>query len=130
MDAVGIGNQFSFGFGKNYPDFFRYIEESNNKHTKLEISAGKSSNLGRPRLDAAYFDWYGIPVLSIASRGTREESKNYRYHTPYDNISNITPEYMLNLTELLFQSIITMGNENELNIRRGEIKPEFIDDDE
>jgi len=126
MDAVGIGNRFSFGFGKNYPDFFAYIDKANKEHTKLEISAGKSSNLGRPRLDAAFFDWYGIPVLSLASRGTREESKNYRYHTPYDNISNITPEYMLNLTELLFHAIVDMGNDDKLEIKRGEIKHEFI----
>ncbi len=126
MDAVGIGNSFSFGFGKNYPDLFAYMEEANNKYTNLKISASQSSNLGRPRLDAAFFDWYGIPVLSLASRGTREESKNYRYHTPYDNISNITPEYMLNLTELLFHAIVKMGNDDELDIKRGEVKTDFI----
>ena len=127
MDAVGIGNKFSFGFGKNYPDLFAYIDKANKEHTNLHISAHGSSNLGRPRLDAAFFDWYGIPVLSLASNGTREEFANYRYHTPYDNIANITPEYMLNLTELLFQAIIDMADAKDLNIPRGKMKPEFIE---
>ena len=77
-------------------------------------------------MDAAFFDWYGIPVLSINTHGESSSSGNYQYHTPFDDISNIEPEIMLNLAELLFHSIVVMANEDQLNFNSGEVREEFI----
>jgi len=124
MDAVGIGSKVHFGFAKNYPDFFAYMEKAN--EAGIDINGSYSSNLGRPRLDAAFFDWYGIPVLSIATYGKSDASGTYRYHTPFDNISNIDKEIMVDLGELLFNAIIDMANDDQLEIKKGEVRQEFI----
>ncbi len=124
MDAVGIGTRIHVGFAKNYPEFFSYLEKANQQFN-YDLSGSHSSNIGRPRLDAALFDWYGIPVLSIGTSGGNSTG-NYRYHTPYDNISNIEPEIMLDLAELLFNSIVEMANEDQLSIKRGEVREEFL----
>ncbi len=127
MDGVGIGNRISAGFGNNYPNFYAYLEKANTQHEITTLSAYRSTNIGRPRLDAAFFDWYGIPVLSLASGGSAEDYANYRYHTPYDNITNINPQIMFDLTELLYYALVDMGNADALPFKRGEIKTQFID---
>jgi len=125
MDAVGIGSKIHVGFAENYPDFFNYMERAN-KVPGIELKGGYSSNLGRPRLDAAFFDWYGIPVLSLMTYGSSDASSTYRYHTPYDDISNIDPEIMINLAELLYHTIIDMANDDQLEIKRGTVRKDFI----
>ena len=125
MDAVGIGSKIHVGFAENYPVFYSYLENAN-QSLNFDLSGSHSSNIGRPRLDAAFFDWYGIPVLSINTHGESSSSGNYQYHTPFDDISNIEPEIMLNLAELLFHSIVVMANEDQLNFNSGEVREEFI----
>jgi len=127
MDGVGIGSRVSVQFAGNYPTFYSFLEKNNQKYGITQLSGGTSTNLGRPRLDAAFFDWYGLPVLSIATGGSAEDFANYRYHTPYDNINNINGKIMLDLSELLLLSIVEMGNTDELLFKRGMPKKEFID---
>ena len=125
MDGVGIGDKVQVGFGKNYPTFYEYLEEAN-QDLNLTLSTSYNANISRPRLDAAFVDWYGIPVLSLYTNGSPEAFANYRYHTPYDNIGNIDKEIMSNLAELLYLSIIKMSNAETLDFERGELQTEFI----
>ncbi len=130
MDGVGIGNMISCGFSENYPKFFSYLNEANDKYIHRVMTGGFSTNLARPRQDAVFFDWYGIPVLSLGTFGSNEGGAGtYRYHTPYDNITNITPEITEDITQLLFMAIIKMANAEKLDFKRGEMKPQFIDKD-
>jgi hypothetical protein len=129
LEGVGIGNRISCGFAGNYPNFFSYLEETNNKYIHRMISGGFSTNLARPRQDAVFFDWYGIPVLSLGAGGDDRGAGTYRYHTPYDNMDNITPEIAEDITQLLFMSIYKMANADKLDFKRGEMKPQFINKD-
>jgi len=126
MDGVGIGDQIHVSFARNYPSFYAYMEEANKNGLNVDLSGSFTPNIGRPRLDAAFFDWYGIPVLSIYSKGDKEAFSNYRYHTPYDNINNINADIMADLAQLLFISIINMANADQLDFKRGDIQEEFI----
>jgi len=94
MDGVGIGEKISVTFAKNYPSFYKYLEDSNKNYLNHELRGSYNPNISRPRLDAVFFDWYGIPVLSIYTWGGQDAFANYRYHTPYDNITNINPDIM------------------------------------
>lgn len=127
MDGVGIGDKIHASFAENYPAFFAYVDTANNSGPKLSLSGSYTPNISRPRLDAAFFDWYGIPVLSIYSKGDPEVFSNYRYHTPYDNMDNINPDIMVSLAELLYISIIDMANADQLDFNRGEIQVDFIE---
>ncbi len=129
LEGVGIGNRMSCGFAENYPNFFSYLEEANNKYTHRYLGGGFSANLARPRQDAVFFDWYGIPVLSVGAGGDGGGAGTYRYHTPYDNITNITPEITEDIAQMLFMAIYKMTNADKLDFKRGEKKPEFIDKD-
>ncbi len=129
MDGVGIGHSISCGFAENYPKFFAYLDEANNNYTHRYLIGGFSTNLARPRQDAVFFDWYGIPVLSLGTYGNAGGAGTYRYHTPYDNITNITPEISEDIAQLLFMSIYKMANADKLDFKRGEMKPQFIDKD-
>ncbi|MFC2118181.1 M28 family peptidase [Bacteroidota bacterium] len=126
MDGVGIGHSISVGFGRNYPEFYSYLENANEKYIHRNMSGGFSTNLARPRQDAVFFDWYGIPVLSLGTWGNAGGANQYRYHTTYDNIANITPEILEDISQLLFIAIVDMANEDKLNFKRGKIKPEFL----
>lgn len=127
LDGVGIGDKIWAGFAKNYPNFYSYIDESNSDFIEANISADTMNNVYRPRLDAAFFDWYGIPTITFSAYGDLPQNKAYRYHTTYDNISNITPEIMESLSKILFLSVIKIANEEQLEFKRGELKPEFIE---
>ncbi len=127
MDGVGIGSKIGVGFAKNQPTFYSFLEKANEQSVKVEMGGGHWNYIARPRLDAAFFSWYGIPVLTLWTSGKTEKEDNYRYHTPYDNISNITPEIMEKLTKILYLSIVDMGNADKLDFKRGEKKPEFIE---
>lgn len=127
MDGVGIGDKIHVAFARNYPNFYGYLEDAGKTVPDLSLSGSLNNNISRPRLDAVFFDWYGIPVLSIYSQGDQEAFSNYRYHTPYDNIDNINAQIIADLAELLYLSIIHMANADQLDFKRGEIKEEFIE---
>jgi len=120
MDGVGTGDKINAGFGKNYPDFFSFFETANNKYVHRILNATLTKNLGRPRLDAAFFDWEGIPVLSFSTFGTNHDFPTY--HVPNDNIQIIEEEIMEDLAQLIFISVAEMANKEDLAIKRGKIK--------
>lgn len=126
MDGVGIGDKIRVGFSENYPKFYSYLDNANKKYVNVKIKGSYSQNITRPRQDAVFFDWYGIPTLSLGAYGDLPQNKASRYHTPYDNIEYITPEIMESMTKMLFMSIVNIANENNLDFKRGEEKPEFI----
>ncbi|MFH0755898.1 MAG: M28 family peptidase [Bacteroidota bacterium] len=126
MDGVGIGDKIHVLFAKNNPGLYAYLEEAN-RELHLSMAGSFNANITRPRLDAAFADWYGIPVLSIYTDGPPEAFANFRYHTPYDNIGNIDKEIMTSLAELLYLSIINMCNAESLDFERGEIQHGFIE---
>lgn len=126
MDGVGIGDKIWVGFAENQPDFYSYLEDVNNKYVNTILKGSYSTNITRPRQDAAFVDWYGIPVLSLGTFGNLPQNKASRYHTPYDNIKHITPEIMESMTKILFASIVNIANEENLDFKRGEKKPELI----
>lgn len=126
MDGVGIGNQIKVGFAENYPTFYSYLKLANDNHVQASMIGRRWANIARPRQDAAFFDWYGIPTLTLGSSGDMPQNKNYRYHTPYDNITNITPEIMKSISDMLFLSIVSIANEEKIEFKRGDKKTEFI----
>ncbi|MCJ7525362.1 MAG: M20/M25/M40 family metallo-hydrolase [Candidatus Aminicenantes bacterium] len=126
MDSVGNGHSLWVGFARNYPDLYSFLEQANRKYIHRELEPAFSENLTRPRQDAVFFDYYGIPVVSFGSFGEAGGAGTYRYHTPYDNISNITPEIMEDLSQLLFMAIADMARQDDLVIKRGKGKPEFL----
>ena len=127
LDGVGIGDKLWAGFAENYPSLYEYIEEANAGYVEANLKGGYVNNITRPRLDAAFFDWYGIPSLSFSAYGDLPQNKAYRYHTTYDNISNITPEIMESLSKILFLSIVDLANDENLKLNRGERKPGLIE---
>ena len=126
MDAVGNGHSLWVGFARNYPDLYSFLEQANQKYIHRELEPEFSENLTRPRQDAVFFDYYGIPVVSFGSFGEAGGAGTYRYHTPYDNIGNITPEIMEDLSQLLFMAIADMARQDDLVIKRGKGKPELL----
>ncbi|MBE0664436.1 MAG: M20/M25/M40 family metallo-hydrolase [Candidatus Aminicenantes bacterium] len=126
MDSVGNGHSLWVGFARNYPDLYSFLEQANRKYIHRELEPAFSENLTRPRQDAVFFDYYGIPVVSFGSFGDAGGAGTYRYHTPYDNIGNITPEIMEDLSQLLFMAIANMARQDNLAIKRGKGKPELL----
>ena len=108
MDGVGIGHSISASAGKNYPVLWSFIEDANNEYIHRPLRTNYSSNLARPRLDAARFLSAGVPSLSFSTYG----SVNY-YHVPLDNVDIIKPEIMEDLCQLLFVSVVRMANSPE-----------------
>jgi len=105
MDGVGIGNAISASAGRDFPELWKFVEDANNKYIHRPLSTNSFPNLGRPRLDAARFLTAGVPSLSFSTSGSR----NY-YHVPQDNLDIIKPEIMEDLAQLLFITVVNMGN--------------------
>jgi hypothetical protein len=126
MDSVGNGHSLWVGFAKNYSDLYSFLEQANRRYIHRELQPEFSANLTRPRQDAVFFDYYGIPVVSFGSFGQAGGAGTYRYHTPYDHIGNITPEIMEDLAQLLFMAIAEMARQDALVLQRGKGKPELL----
>jgi len=107
MDGVGIGREIHAAFGKNNPLLFSYFERANRSYVHRKFEAHYTHNLGRPRLDAAFFDWADIPVLSFFARGGGPDYPIY--HTPHDHPGHITPEIMEDLARVIFAGIIELA---------------------
>jgi len=80
-------------------------EEANEKYIHRPLSTNNFPNLGRPRLDAARFLSAGVPSLSFATYGSRNN-----YHLPGDNIDIINPEILEDMAQLLFMTVVSMGD--------------------
>ncbi|MDX2414412.1 MAG: M20/M25/M40 family metallo-hydrolase, partial [Bacteroidales bacterium] len=107
MDGVGVGNKISATAGKDYPLLYDAVKNANKSYTHRQLSASSFSNLGRPRLDAARFLKAGIPSLSFYTYG----SQSY-YHVPLDNLDIIKPEIMEDMAQLMFMTVVELGNKD------------------
>lgn len=113
LDSVGAGDRLRGGSGENYPGLWHFIQKANEEYIHRIVAAGSSSNLARPRLDAAWFRWAGVPSLSFGASGT----PSY-YHVTRDNIDTITPEIMEDLAQMLFMAILDMDGHDKLDFRK------------
>lgn len=113
MDGVGCGDKISAAAAENYPEFWKFIDETNQKYIHRIVSTSYFSNIARPRLDAARFLWKGVPTISFSAFGSRSY-----YHNPLDNIETITPEILEDMTQLLFLAVLDMANQDSLDFRK------------
>lgn len=105
MDSVGISHSINANAGRNFPGLWKFVEEANEKYIHRPLSTNNFPNLGRPRLDAARFLSAGVPSLSFATYGSRNN-----YHLPGDNIDIINPEILEDMAQLLFMTVVSMGD--------------------
>ncbi len=109
LDGVGCGDKVSVLAAKNYPSFWKFIDEANKKYTHRLVHPSYFANIARPRLDAARFLWKGVPSLSFSVYGAPSF-----YHVPKDNVETITPEIMEDLAQMLLAAIVDMANQEEI----------------
>jgi len=112
MDGVGCGDKLSALAAENYPSFWKFFEEANEKYIHRVIRTSYFVNIARPRLDAARFMWKDVPTISYSARGARSY-----YHVTKDNISTITPEILEDLAQLVFLTVIDIANQDSVNFR-------------
>ena len=112
MDGVGSGDKISATAAENYPEFWKFIDNANQKYIHRIIRASSFSNIARPRLDAARFMWKDVPTISFGVYPSRAQ-----YHNPLDNIDAITPEILEDVTQLLFLAVLDMANQDSLDFR-------------
>jgi hypothetical protein len=112
MDGVGAGHSLSAQAAENYPSFWAFLKEANDKYVHRIIRGSYFVNNARPRLDAARFMWKDVPTLSLGAYGSPSP-----YHVPQDNIDIITPEIMEDLAQILFMAVIEMAGADSLNFR-------------
>ncbi len=115
MEGPGSGDKIRASGGKNYPAFWNFIEKANSAYIHRPLSTGMASYPGRPREDAAWFFWKGVPVLTFGSYGFNAGRPTY--HTPHDDMSLITPEIMEDIGQLLFMAVMDMDGQPALNFR-------------
>jgi Zn-dependent M28 family amino/carboxypeptidase len=115
MEGPGSGDKISASGGKTYPAFWSYIEKANNTYIHRTLSTGPAAFPGRPREDAAWFFWKGVPALTFGSYGFNPGRPTY--HTPHDNINVVTPEIMEDIAQLLFMAVMDMSGQPALNFR-------------
>jgi hypothetical protein len=113
MDGVGSGDKISAAAAENYPEFWKFIDNANQKYIHRIIRTSYFSNIARPRLDAARFMWKGVPTISFAVYPSSSD-----YHNPRDNIDAITPEILEDMTQLLFLAVLEMANQDSLDFRK------------
>jgi Iap family predicted aminopeptidase len=104
LDCVGIGPNLHAGGGENYPDLYRYINQANTNYVHRNLTTSLSSNLGRPRSDAAIFMQAGIPTVSFSSYGG-----SGAYHTPDDTPSTIWSETLEDVATMLTLAIADLA---------------------
>jgi hypothetical protein len=120
MDGVGSGNRISAAAGRNYPDFWAFVEKANQKYIHRQVSTSAFANVARPRLDAARFMWKGVPTLSFSVSG---KSVPYpTYHLPTDNLDLITPEILQDMARLLFLATLDIANQDKADFRATAVK--------
>jgi len=94
LDGVGCGHKITVLSAKNYPSFWKFLDEANKKYVHRLVYPQYFANIARPRLDAAHFLWKGVPSLSFGVYGAPSF-----YHVPSDDIETITPEIMEDLAK-------------------------------
>ncbi len=109
MESVGRGERLSAGGGRNYPELFEPFERLNAKYVHRPLTAGRTSNIARPRQDAAHFMWADVPTLSFGVGGA-PPLPYATYHTTKDAPGLITPEIMEDLARLTFLAVVDLAN--------------------
>lgn len=109
LESVGRGERIGGGAGRNYPQVWDFFDRANTKYIHRPLTPGQTSNLGRPRQDAAHFMWANIPTLSFGTSGAKR-LPFATYHTPKDTPDIITPEIMEDLARLVFVAVVDMAN--------------------
>ena len=104
LDCVGIGPNLHAGGGENYPELYNAVNQANTGYVHRNLTTSFSTNLGRPRSDAAIFMQAGIPTLSFSSSGGAGA-----YHTPDDKPSTIWPETLEDLATILTLAIADLA---------------------
>lgn len=112
LESVGCGNIIRAGSALNYPGLWSYIESANNRFVHRVVRPNENANLARPRQDAAWFLWEGVPTISFGVSGSQSF-----YHNTRDAIDTITPEILEDLAQIVFMAVTEMGGMEELDFR-------------
>lgn len=118
LEATGIGDKFGVLAGKNFPDFFAFLERANSRYIHRPIEAWAFANIARPRQDTARFLWKGVPSVTVSASESVRVERPSSYHNTRDNLDPITPEIMEDTAQLLFAAIMDMSDEPALNFRK------------
>jgi len=127
IDSVGAGDKLAARGAKNYPAFWQIVEKNNQRYLHEIIEPGLFINLARPRNDASWFMWKGVPSLAFKSFGGSEV-----YHVPGDNLSIINPEIIEAMSQLLFLTTIdvtTTAAKDKIDFKKGAAKQLFVPPD-
>jgi hypothetical protein len=118
MEGPGIGDKISVLAGKNFPDFYAFLEKANSRYIHRVIEASFFANIARPRQDTARFLWKGVPSVTVGAEETVPVKRPPSYHNTRDNLDPITPEIMEDIAQLLFAAIMDMSDEPALDFRK------------
>jgi hypothetical protein len=118
MEGPGIGDKIGVTAGKNFPDFYAFLEKANSRYIHRVIKASSFANIARPRQDTARFLWKGVPSVTVGAEETVAVERPPSYHNTRDNLDLITPEIMEDIAQLLFAAIMDMSDEPTLNFRK------------
>ncbi len=118
MEGPGVGDKVGVLAGKDYPDFFGFLERANGRYIHRVIEASSFANIARPRQDTARFLWAGVPSVTVGASETRPVPRPPSYHNTRDNLESITPEIMEDIAQLLFAAIMDMSDEPALDFRK------------
>ena len=118
MEGPGVGDKIGVLAGKNFPDFYGFLEKANERYIHRRIDASSFANLARPRQDTARFLWTGVPSVTVGASETHPVPRPPSYHNTRDNLDSITPEIMEDIAQLLFAAIMDMSDEPSLEFRK------------
>ena len=113
MDGVGCGDIIRALAAENYPEFWEFIKQANEKYIHRIVRTSYFANIARPRLDAARFMWKGVPTISFSVSGSRSY-----YHITKDDIDTITPEILEDMAQLIFVAVLDMANQDSVDFRK------------
>ena len=110
LESVGHGDRITAsGGGGNFADAWAFFERNNAKYVHRQIGVRPTTNLGRPRQDAAHFMWANIPTISFGASGGRSIPVP-TYHTTHDTPEFVNPEILQDLARLVYLSVVEMAN--------------------
>jgi len=112
LDGVGTGGRITALAGGNFPALMAFFDRANGAYIHRPLSGPPFANRARPRLDAAWFLWKGVPTLSFSTSGGRSF-----YHVTKDDLSTINPEILEDVARLLFMAVMDMDAAGRLDFR-------------
>ncbi len=110
LESVGHGEIVTAsGGGGNFQDAWSCFDRNNAKYVHRQMRVGPTSNLARPRQDAAHFMWANVPTLSFGAAGGRQIPVA-TYHTTHDVPEYVNPEMLQDLARLVYLSVVERAN--------------------